>query len=185
MSPFMGLHTAIAVLVAALLKWNKISSALAVWVSNPISAPIIYPLTYLIGAKVLNYENSYTLPQHFDLGGLLDIIRGAPELIWVLIVGGIVTGIPLAVIGYFGAYFTIYEYRKNLRPKLSIEKASTIARKIKSRKTRKKKKKKKNAVRRTLPRGIPNEGDFERRHPTAEQHCQSNHRRIDHDRFDW
>jgi hypothetical protein len=143
MSPFMGLHTAIAVLVAALLKWNKISSALAVWVSNPISAPIIYPLTYLIGAKVLNYENSYTLPQHFDLGGLLDIIRGAPELIWVLIVGGIVTGIPLAVIGYFGAYFTIYEYRKNLRPKLSIEKASTIARKIKSRKTRKKKKKKK------------------------------------------
>lgn len=142
MSPFMGLHTAIAVLLAALFKWNKISSALAVWVSNPISAPIIYGLTYLIGAKVLNYENSHTLPQNFDLDGLLAIIRGAPELIWVLIVGGIVTGIPLALIGYFGAFFAIYEYRKNLRPKLSIEKASTIARKIKNRKTRKKKKKK-------------------------------------------
>ncbi len=142
MSPFMGLHTAIAVLLAAIFKWNKFSSALAVWISNPISAPIIYGLTYLIGAKVLNYENSYTLPQHFDLDGLLAIIRGAPELIWVLIVGGLVTGMPLAVIGYFGAYFAIYEYRKNLRPKLRIEKASDIARKIKNRKARKKKKKK-------------------------------------------
>ena len=142
MSPFMGLHTAIAILMAALFKWNKISAALAVWISNPLSAPVIYGITYLIGAKVLSYENSYTLPQNFDLDGLLAIFSGAPELIWVLIVGGIVAGLPLAAIGYFGAYFAIYEYRKNLKPKLSIEKASTIARNIKNRKRRKKKKKK-------------------------------------------
>lgn len=143
MSPFMGLHTAIAVLLAALFKWNKISAALAVWISNPFTAPVIYGLTYLIGAKVLSYANSYTLPSNFDLDALILIIRSAPEIIWVFIVGGIVAGIPLAIAGYFSAYFAIWEYRQNLKPKLKIDKAGDIARKIKNRKKRKKKKKKK------------------------------------------
>ena len=148
MSPFMGLHTAIAVLLAALFKWNKIAAALAVWISNPFTAPVIYGLTYLIGAKVLTYENSYALPQQFDLDALLDIIRSAPELIWVLIIGGVVTGIPLAIAGYFCAYFAIFEYRKTLRPKLNIKKATDIARKLKNRTRRQKRKKKRKKRRR-------------------------------------
>jgi uncharacterized protein (DUF2062 family) len=143
MSPFMGLQMAIAVLLAALFTWNKISAALAVWISNPFTAPFIYWITYIVGAKVLAYENSYTLPAQFNLDALLDIIRSAPEIIGVLIVGGIVTGIPLAVVGYFGAYFVIYEYRKNLRPKLKIEKATDIARRLKNRERRKRRRKKK------------------------------------------
>ncbi len=148
MSPFMGLHTAIAVLLAALLKWNKFSAALAVWISNPFTAPVIYGLTYLIGATVMSYENSYTLPPQFDLDALLDLIRSAPEIIGVLIIGGVVTGIPLAIAGYFCAYFAIFEYRKNLRPKLTIEKATDIARKLKNRRRRQKRKKKKKKRRR-------------------------------------
>ena len=148
MSPFMGLHTAIAVLLAALFKWNKFSAALAVWISNPFSAPVIYGLTYIVGAKVLAYENSYTLPPQFDLDALLDIIRSAPDIIGVLIMGGVVTGIPLAVAGYFGAYFAIYEYRKNLQPRLKIEKATDIARKLKDRRAKRKRRKKKKKRRR-------------------------------------
>ena len=148
MSPFMGLHTAIAVLLAALFKWNKFSAALAVWISNPFSAPVIYGLTYIVGAKVLAYENSYTLPPQFDLDALLDIIRSAPDIIGVLIVGGLVMGIPLAVAGYFSAYFAIYEYRKNLQPRLKIEKATDIARKLKDRRAKRKRRKKKKKRRR-------------------------------------
>jgi uncharacterized protein (DUF2062 family) len=143
MTPFMGLHMAIGVLLASLFKWNKISAALAVWISNPLTAPFIYWMTYIVGAKVLDYENSYALPKQFDLDALLYIIRSAPEIIGVLIVGGIVTGIPLAVAGYFLAYFAIFEYRKNLRPKLPIEKATDIARRLKNRDKKKKQKKKK------------------------------------------
>jgi uncharacterized protein (DUF2062 family) len=142
MTPFMGLQMAIGVLLASLFKWNKISAALAVWISNPLTAPFIYWMTYVLGARVLDYENSYALPQQFDLDALLFIIRSAPEIIWVLIVGGVVAGIPLAVVGYFLAYFAIYEYRKNLRPKLSIEKAADIAQRIKNREKRKRRKKK-------------------------------------------
>ncbi len=148
MSPFMGLHTAIAVLLAALFKWNKFAAALAVWISNPFSAPVIYGLTYIVGARVLAYENSYTLPPQFDLDALLDIIRSAPDIIGVLIVGGLVMGIPLAVAGYFSAYFAIYEYRKNLQPRLKIEKATDIARKLKDRRAKRKRRKKKKKRRR-------------------------------------
>ena len=53
MSPTLGIQTVIAVSLAALFRWNKISSALGVWISNPITAPFLYGITYLIGTKVL------------------------------------------------------------------------------------------------------------------------------------
>lgn len=138
MSPFMGLHTAIAVFLAALLKWNKISAALAVWISNPLTAPVIYGFTYVIGAKTLNFKNHYQLPNAFDLDSLLYIIRSAPELIWVLVVGGIATGLPLAVFSYFIAHKTITGYRESLRHKQAVEKAAAIAQKLKARRKSKK-----------------------------------------------
>ena len=133
MSPFMGLHTAIAVFLAAMLKWNKISAALAVWLSNPITAPVLYGITYLVGARVLAFENHYQLPHAFDLDSLLYILRSAPEIIWVLVVGGIVTGVPLAIASYFFAYLTITKYRKSLRHKQAVEKAAALAQKLKDR----------------------------------------------------
>jgi uncharacterized protein (DUF2062 family) len=50
MSPTMGFQMAIAVFLAAVFKWNKISAAAAVWITNPVTAPIIYGVTYFIGA---------------------------------------------------------------------------------------------------------------------------------------
>ena len=56
MSPFIGLHTVIAVPLAALFKWNKLSSAISVWFTNAATAPIIYSITYLVGAKILGIK---------------------------------------------------------------------------------------------------------------------------------
>ncbi len=39
MSPSMGVQMPIAIFIAALLKWNKISSAAGVWITNPLTAP--------------------------------------------------------------------------------------------------------------------------------------------------
>ena len=142
MTPFMGLHTAIAVPLAALFKWNKFSSALAVWISNPLSAPFIYGSTYFIGAKVLLIQDGYKLPVEFSLDALLYTLRSAPEIIGILLVGGIVIGLPLAVIGYYFSLKTILEYRESIQRKLE-EKKATIAKKLKRKKPRKKKKKKK------------------------------------------
>lgn len=123
MTPFMGLHTAIAVPLAALLKWNKFSAALAVWISNPLSAPVIYSITYYTGARVLFIQNGYRLPSTFDLDALLYILRGAPEIIGVLLIGGIVVGLPVAALGYYFALKAIVEYRESIRRKIEEKKA--------------------------------------------------------------
>jgi uncharacterized protein (DUF2062 family) len=101
MTPFMGLHTAIAVPLAALFKWNKFSAALAVWISNPLSAPAIYGITYYTGAKVLFIQDGYKLPAEFSIDALFYTLRSAPEIIGILTVGGIVIGLPLAALGYY------------------------------------------------------------------------------------
>lgn len=142
MTPFMGLHMAIAVPLAALFKWNKFSAALAVWISNPLSAPVVYGITYYVGAKVLFFENGYQLPTQFDLDALLYTLRSAPEIIGILLVGGLVVGLPLAVAGYFFALKTIVEYRESIQRKLE-EKRATLARKLKRAKPRTPKKRKK------------------------------------------
>lgn len=141
MTPFIGLHTAIAVPLAALFKWNKFSAALAVWISNPLTAPFIYGITYYTGAKVLFIRNGYKLPTEFNLDALLYTFRSAPEIIGILLVGGIVVGLPLAVAGYYFALKTIVEYRQSIQRKIE-EKKANISRKLKRAKTGKKKKKK-------------------------------------------
>jgi uncharacterized protein len=142
MSPFMGLHMAIAVPLAALLKWNKFSAALAVWISNPLSAPLIYSVTYYIGAKVLFIENGYKLRMAFNLDALLYTLRSAPEIIGILLVGGVVAGLPIALLGYYFSLKTIVEYRESIKHKLEENKAR-IASKLKHSKTHKAKIKKK------------------------------------------
>lgn len=142
MTPFMGLHMAIAVPLAALLKWNKFSAALAVWISNPLSAPVVYGIAYYVGTKVLFIENGYQLPTQFNLDALLYTLRSAPEIIGILLVGGLVVGFPLAVAGYFFTLKAIVEYRASIKHKLE-EKKATLARKLKRAKPRTQKKKRK------------------------------------------
>jgi len=142
MTPFMGLHTAIAVPLAALFKWNKFSAALAVWISNPLSAPAIYGITYYTGAKVLLIQDGYKLPVEFSLDALFYTLRSAPEIIGILTVGGIVVGLPLAALGYYFSLKAIIEYRESIRSKLE-EKKAAIAKKLKRNKPLKKKIKKK------------------------------------------
>jgi uncharacterized protein (DUF2062 family) len=140
MTPFMGLHTAIAVPLAALLKWNKFSAALAVWISNPLSAPVIYGVTYFVGAKVLFIHNGYKLPSEFNLDALFYTLRSAPEIIGILLIGGVAVGLPLAAVGYFFALKTIVEYRASIQHKLE-EKKAKLATKLKRAKPRRKNKK--------------------------------------------
>ena len=137
MTPFMGFHTAIAVFFAALFKWNKISAALSVWITNPFSAPIIYSITYYIGAKVFFFRNNYELPPNIDISTFSRILLKAPEIIWTMTVGGIILGIPLAIFSYYFAFSAITKYRESIKEKLALRKVKKTGKR-----TRKKKKKK-------------------------------------------
>jgi hypothetical protein len=122
MTPYMGLHMAISVFLAALFKWNKIAAGMGAWISNPVTAPVIYSATFYAGEKILNTENACCLPTALNLDVILQLVKSAPEIFWILTVGGIVLGIPVAVLGYCLALATLLRYRERIREKIVREK---------------------------------------------------------------
>jgi uncharacterized protein (DUF2062 family) len=122
MTPLMGLHTAIAVPLAALFKWNKISAAIAVWITNAVTAPIIYSITYFVGARIAGIERAFGQISTNGFSGLYKLILKTPEIFWAMTIGGIVLGIPLAVIGYYFTYSVFRKYQEGIRIKIAKSK---------------------------------------------------------------
>ncbi|MEZ4524390.1 MAG: DUF2062 domain-containing protein [Desulfobacterales bacterium] len=122
MSPTMGIQMFIAVFFAAVLKWSKIAAAAGVWISNPFTAPFLYWFTYYIGAKLLSYKMRHPLPRELNLDALICLLKQAPEILWIMTVGGIVVGIPIAAAGYYFSLSAILKYRERIQQTIAKEK---------------------------------------------------------------
>lgn len=133
MTPTIGFQTAIAVFFATLLKWSKISAAAGVWITNPVTAPFIYSVTYLVGAKFLGIQKMESFSSEINVESLRKILNNTSELFGVLTVGGIIVGFPLAFAGYYFSYKAILKYRENIKIRIKRQKEKFINRKIKSR----------------------------------------------------
>ncbi len=121
-SPSMGLQTAIVVFFAAILKWNKISAAVGVWVTNPVTAPFIYGVNYAIGAKLLGVKKAYGFTDELSITTISKMLQKAPEVLWALTLGGVVLGLPLAVAGFYLSYSVIRRYQEDIKIKLTKKK---------------------------------------------------------------
>jgi uncharacterized protein len=117
MTPFIGLHTVMAVPLAALLKWNKISAAVAVWFTNAATAPFIYSITYIVGAHIVGIKKVFSWKDIESLSAVYRLILHTPEMIWAMVIGGVVLGLPLAVAGYYLAFFVVGRYREKIKIK--------------------------------------------------------------------
>ncbi len=107
-TPTMGIQMPIALVVASIFKQNKISALLGVWISNPLSAPILYGFTYFVGAKMLGIEitESLRIPQ-----GWGEMKQLGLEIFLPLWVGGIAAGLASFPITYHFGLKAIKGYR--------------------------------------------------------------------------
>lgn len=121
-SPTMGIQIALAVFFASVFKWNKYAAAIAVWITNPFTAPFIYSVTYIIGAKLIGAGNSLNLSGNFDWDMLLQMLEKSPAIFISLFVGGVVVGLPIALLGYYLSFNAVDKYQKNLKEKLRLQK---------------------------------------------------------------
>lgn len=150
MSPFMGLQLGTAVLLAALFRINKIAAGLGVFITNPVTAPFIYYLTYLAGSLFYHPESGSDPSAHMAAGTVLGLLEKAPDILLTLIIGGIVLGLPLAIVAYRVSLSAILTYREKLKEKLAKEREmlarakQRLATRVSNRKKRKKKKKYRN-----------------------------------------
>lgn len=117
MTPFMGVQTVIAVPLAALLKWNKISAAVAVWFTNAATAPFIYSVTYIVGARIAGIKKAFSWSDIESFSAVYRLILNTPEIIWAMVIGGAILGLPLAIAGYYVALFVVVRYQQKKRIK--------------------------------------------------------------------
>ena len=122
LTPTMGVQIPLAVFFAALLKWSKIAAASGVWISNPFTAPFIYSISYIVGARLLGLEGTLTLPGNLSWNIVVDMLRNAPRILTALTVGGVLIGLPLAVLAYYVSFIAVQKYQKDVKEKLTRQK---------------------------------------------------------------
>ena len=143
MTPTMGIQMPIAVFFAAMLKWSKISAALGVCITNPFTSPFIYGFTYIVGAKLLGLKATLNLPEDLTWSIVKEILKNAPAIFAALTVGGIIIGLPLAILSYYLSYAAVNRYQQSIQVKLAAQKARLVSTKQRVKKKIRKGRKKK------------------------------------------
>ncbi len=127
----------LAVFIASLFRWNKFTAGSGVMITNPLTAPFIYSATYLIGAKLTGVKAAFNLSVFSDLSALIDLVRQAPGIFAALALGGVLLGLPAAIIGYFVAFKAAEKYQRDLKAKIAQRK-ERLRKKLKNRKKHRK-----------------------------------------------
>lgn len=128
-SPTMGFQIIIAVFLAALFGWNKITAGMGVWITNPLTAPFIYSGTYVLGSGILGLDNHFTFQDGITLSALVQMMKDAPSIFAALTVGGILAGLPVALAGYYIVYYLVRKYQEDLKKALAKQKLKLAVRK--------------------------------------------------------
>jgi uncharacterized protein (DUF2062 family) len=123
MTPTMGIQMPIAIFFAAMLKWSKISAAFGVWITNPLTSPFIYGITYIVGAKLLGMKATLNLPDDLTWSIIKEILKNAPAIFGALTAGGIIIGLPLAVLSYYLSSAAVNKYQQRIKAKVAAQKA--------------------------------------------------------------
>lgn len=139
LTPTMGFQMAIAVFLASLLKCSKIAAAAGVWITNPVTAPIIYAITYLIGAKVMGVRNRNIVTDDINTTAFHKILEKTPDFFWSLTIGGFIIGIPLAIIAYYFCFSAVSKYQNQIKEQINKQKEKIKKKREKSRNKRKNK----------------------------------------------
>jgi hypothetical protein len=143
MTPTMGIQIPMAVFFAAMLKWSKISAAFGVWITNPFTSPFIYGITYIVGAKLLGLKVTMTLPDNFSWSIVQEMLKNAPVIFGALTVGGILIGLPLAVLSYYLSFAAVNKYQQRIKQKVAVQKTRLVNTKEKVKKKIRKRRMKK------------------------------------------
>ena len=97
MTPTMGIQTYLAVPIAAVFRISKVAAAATVWVTNPVTAPFLYGLNYMLGAKLLGYPLKTPF---FSSPSWETFWNSGRHVVLSLTLGGVITGIMAGLVGY-------------------------------------------------------------------------------------
>ncbi len=104
LTPTIPFHTALILLATSLLSSSRVAGLIgATVVSNPVTIPVQYYLAYCLGKWVTTFKIS--LPATYSI---IDIVHAGRDLVFTMLIGGVILGIIPAVITYF---LTLYSFK--------------------------------------------------------------------------
>jgi uncharacterized protein (DUF2062 family) len=121
MTPFFPFHTAIALTISVILRGSKRAAAVGVWLSNPLTIPICYFITYKLGIILLGTDSFYNP----EWNTFADIVKMGFDMVYAMIIGGVVLGTALAIPSYYATkkIFQRMQARSNASNKQSTPQA--------------------------------------------------------------
>lgn len=96
MTPTFGFQMPLAILSAVLFKENKLAAILGVWITNPLTAPIIYAMEYESGRLLMGWER-VRLPHELSFSALGKVGIDVMVPMWL---GGVIFGLLCGAISY-------------------------------------------------------------------------------------
>lgn len=120
-TPFLGLHILFAIPLAYLLGGSMVAAALGTTFANPITCPIIWPLSWKLGEAMLG--NDVSGHDHLDLGALfahLDLSQLWRPILEPMLIGSLPPGIACGLIFYAVTYYSIRTFRNRRMQRLTV-----------------------------------------------------------------
>ena len=99
-TPTIPVQTYIALAFAFLLKGSKVTAIMGVWISNPLNMAAFYFVDFKVGKWILHSQVAFK-PMDYSVFTLL---HEAQKVIKVMMIGGIVLGIPAGILTYLLTY---------------------------------------------------------------------------------
>ncbi|MGB5159180.1 DUF2062 domain-containing protein [Desulfobacterium sp. N47] len=96
-TPTFPFHTALAVMLAYILRASKAAAALGVWIGNPLTMPFFYFTSYKTGQLIFKTS----LPFDLKYTSLTELIKLGSDATLALMTGGTLIGILPAILTYF------------------------------------------------------------------------------------
>jgi uncharacterized protein (DUF2062 family) len=124
-TPFLGLHVLFAIPIAWIFGGSMIAAAIGTTFANPVTCPIIWPLTWELGQVMLGGEPT---SRHIDLSALfahLDISQLWRPVLEPMLLGSLPPGIVCALVFYAATYFAVRGFRNRRLSRLT-ERARVI-----------------------------------------------------------
>lgn len=144
MLPIMGLQMPVAVATAEFfrrltgIRMSRVASAAGVWLTNPLTAAPIYGVCYLVGKPFTRWlmpgtteEMPATVDASLaasDAGAAATGATSQPlalDVVVALVIGGVILGVPIAIVGYRITYSMVERYQQRSRARKQLRLSQT------------------------------------------------------------
>ncbi len=120
-TPTIPFHTVLILLLGAALRANLLAATIfSILISNPLTVPIFYYLSWWIGSRLTGSEIGWAQVKNIittlKTAGIMDSVsmlyQTGSELIIALLTGGIIIAIPPAIAAYYASLYLSYKKDK-------------------------------------------------------------------------